>query len=335
MRCKKEIMGLAALKIVLYHFYIPFGNSMPEVFMIKSTYIGVDLFFFVSACSLANRSKNNFNYGQFIFNRFTMIYLPFVALSIIGAIYKKWAIADFFKVILGVQFVQKGGGSFLWYFIGIMIIYLLVPLFVFVKNKFKLYGLGILMVFWVLVSCLFQFAFPSPQLFILINRLPIFFIGMYYEELVRANITKLGKWVPWVISLVLMGVGMVLIYKFATVYRLIKPFSDMYYIIAIPMILGTVILIDVITTALEKKYKSKILKFIGGITLELYGLQMIFGYDIEIKFLKVVPVKQLAFVGVVIILIALAFIFNRIIALIRKGVNLIGNKNLETKEIGK
>ena len=49
MKCKKSIMGLAALLIVIFHFYIPFTGTKLELTLWRATYIGVDLFFFVSA----------------------------------------------------------------------------------------------------------------------------------------------------------------------------------------------------------------------------------------------------------------------------------------------
>lgn len=34
-------------------------------------------------------------------------------------------------------------------------------------------------------------------------------------------------------------VGIILVYKYATTIRLLKPFADMYYVVAIPLILAT------------------------------------------------------------------------------------------------
>lgn len=332
MKCKKEIMGIAALMVVFFHFYIMFGTSMAETFVFRSSFIGVDLFFFVSAYSLVSRnSKVPFKFGSFILNRLGLIYVPFVVLAIIQTIYKKWAFLDFIRAISGVQFFERGGGAFLWYFIGIMIIYLLFPLFLLVRNKLGKSGFIALMAFWCVVAVVFQFLLNKNQLFILINRLPIFFVGMYYDELIRNPLLKFQKGIVLIISLLLTGAGGLLVYKYAVASRLIKPFADMYYIIAIPMIIGVVMLVDTIVRMLEGKYNSVILKFIGGITLELYGLQMIFGYDIEIAMLKKImtwshPVKQLAFVGTLISLIIMAFIFNKLIEYSRRGIYQIKTK---------
>ena len=57
MKCKKSIMGLAALLIMIFHFYIPFSGLKAELVIYRAAYIGVDIFFFVSAYSLAQRDR--------------------------------------------------------------------------------------------------------------------------------------------------------------------------------------------------------------------------------------------------------------------------------------
>ena len=330
MKCKKEVMGLAALMVLFFHFYIAFGNSPFETFVYRSTYIGVDMFFFVSAYSIASREKKTkFKFGEFIFNRLELIYVPFVVLSLINTIVHKKEISTFFQNIFGVEFYQRGGGSYLWYFIGIMLIYLMVPFFFLVKKHLKVLGFPVLIGFWILLSVILWQGLNYGKMFILINRLPIFFIGLYYDELIRDNLKKINKIYVVLIDIALLVSGVILVNKFGILYRVNKPFPDMYYVIAIPLTLGVIMLIDIITTSLESKYKSVVLKFIGGITLELYGLQMTFGYDIERFLLKYVPVNQLAFVGTVIALILLAVVFNQILINARKLKKLIPLKAKE------
>ena len=88
MKSKRSIMGYAALLIVLFHFYIPVFNNVAETFIYRSAYIGVDLFFFVSASSLSKKSQ--IDYLPFVANRFRAVYIPFVIFSVIAFVYKKW-----------------------------------------------------------------------------------------------------------------------------------------------------------------------------------------------------------------------------------------------------
>lgn len=330
MKCKKEIMGLAALMVLFFHFYIAFGMTPVETFIFRASFIGVDMFFFVSAYSVATRAlKVPFNFKEFILNRLELVYIPFVILALAKVIKDKSGIASFFKIIGGVEFYQRGGGAFLWYFVGIMMIYILMPFFLVVKKRLKLLGFPVLLGFWVLISVILFNGFGHTKMFILINRLPIFFVGLYYDELIRNHVTKFKKFYPLIIEAVLIVTGIILMNKFFVTSRLMKPFPDMYYVVVIPLVLGVVMLIDTITVLIEKHYKSKVLKFIGGITLELYGLQMLIGYDIEKALLKVVPVNQLAFVGTVLALVLLAYLFNLILVTIRKYKPMLLSKKKE------
>ena len=82
MKCKKSLMGIAAILILIFHFYIPFTDSIYELSFRKASYIGVELFFFLSACSIG---KNTFiKFVPFIKNRLLLVYVPFVAFSVIA-----------------------------------------------------------------------------------------------------------------------------------------------------------------------------------------------------------------------------------------------------------
>ena len=278
MKCKKSIMGLAALLILIFHFYIPFTGSKVEMIMYRAAYIGVDIFFFVSAYSLAQREK--ITYQTFIRNRLLMIYLPFVMFALIANFYEKWKFPRFFKVVSGVEFFQKGGGAFLWFLVAIMLIYLIAPFLVKMKHKFAWKAFWGMISGWLLLSVIFQYIFQNSDIFILLNRLPVFFIGMYYEE-IRTLLPKKCK-----LAVILIGLaaGGYLISKYGSLRLINKPFYDMYYVIAIPFIVSLIALWDFVSSRI--KIRNIPMQFIGQFTLELYGLQMIFGYDLEIEILN-------------------------------------------------
>lgn len=278
MKCKKSIMGLAALLIVIFHFYIPFTGTKLELTLWRATYIGVDLFFFVSAYSLGQREK--ISYLKFVGNRLLSIYVPFVVFAAVANFYEKWKYPRFFKVISGAEFFKRGGGSFLWFFVAIMLIYFIAPLLVKLKNRFKWKAFAGMMLGWIILSLIFQYVFHNRSIFILLNRLPIFFIGMYYGEIRKLPLKRFK------LPVILIGlvVGGFLINKYGSLRPLHKPLQDMYYVIAIPFIVSFVALWDFISSRV--KIRNMPLQFIGRFTLELYALQMIFGYNMEIKILN-------------------------------------------------
>lgn len=321
MKCKKSLMGLAALLILMFHFNVPFIKSPYEIAFYKAGYIGVDLFFFVSAYSLGKRDK--IKYGSFILNRLMNTYLPFVVLTIIYAVFKQISVTRFFAIISGVEFFQRGGGSFLWFCIGIMLIYLLVPFIVALKTKFGWKAFVGMLIVWAGLSALLEYAFGYTTIFILLHRLPIFIIGLYYDQIRKIDL-KAFK-LPLIIA-GLVG-GAVLMYFFGTTKMLKVPFKDMNYIVAIVPVVSIVGLFDFVSSRV--KFKNIPLQFIGGITLELYGLQMIFGYDIEPAILKPLmkgPASSfagpIAFFATAAILIVMAEVFH----LLRVGLNKLVKK---------
>lgn len=302
MKCKKSLMGLAAFLILIFHFYIPFGESKFEIFIWQSAYYGVDLFFFLSAYSLGMKDK--IKYGTFLTNRLCYIYVPFAIMTLIATIHKHWTFERFIKILVGVEFYNKGGGAFLWFVTAIMLLYLLAPLFVGVKRKYGIMALPILLLFWLLLAVIFQHGFKQETLFIVINRLPIFIIGLFYEEYRKLDLKQLKLPIA-IISLVL---GCILVNKWGLTVRLSKPFWDMFFILAIPMVVGIVGIAD----ALSERVKIHNIPFalLGQITLELYGFQMIYGNEIEMKIYMQTRNGFLSFVVNVIALIAIATLFH-------------------------
>ena len=175
---------------------------------------------------------------------------------------------------------------------------------------------------WAVLTAVLQYAFNYTTIFILLNRLPVFFIGLYYNDLQ----TLLSKKTRGIAAVILLLAGSFLVYRFGTTIRLNVPFIDFYYVTAIPMVLGIVELIDLMVQKVN--YKFCVLSFLGQITLEIYGLQMIFGYNIESALLKAMG-KTMgipAFIVTVLILIAMAFIFHLLLKLIRDSVAKLFNK---------
>ena len=111
-----------------------------------------------------------------------------------------------------------------------------------------------------------------------------------------SNSTKL------IIGFILAAIGVLVTYKFAFRVKLQYPFTDMFYIVVIPLVLGLIILLSLIPV-------NKILKLIGSVTLEMYAIQMIFGYDIVNKLIKLIDSKLvinlLSIVSIIIISIVI------------------------------
>ena len=128
MKNKKVIMSFSALMIIIFHLWINITKPNTNIYLIETYlryigYIGVDIFFFLSAYSLAKNEIDN--------------YLNFIIFGVIAFFFNKWSFLKLLKIIFGIEFLTKGGGSFLWFIPAIMIIYVFLPLYKKLDNKYK------------------------------------------------------------------------------------------------------------------------------------------------------------------------------------------------------
>lgn len=244
---KKLIASVAALQILLYHCWIPvfrygtfFGDT--ERFLIASTYSGVDIFFFISAFSLVSRPVEN--YWSFIQSR---------AVKLLPLFFIAWV-----------------AGHFLWFLPSIMILYLALPPLYQVCRKRPLLSFLQLMIGWVgIVFLILGVLRPAQDLGIFLFRIPSIILGAYavkYKE-------KLNPRQAFFAGILLLAAGTVLVYKFGYLNRLNVPFRSTFYLMGIPVMLGTVLLLDL----LAARHRSRIIERFGSMTLELYFSQMVFG----------------------------------------------------------
>lgn len=220
----------------------------------KIGYIGVDIFFFVSAYSIADK---DIDYLSFLKNRFSKIYLKFLFFVIVEAVISGWTIAKIVKTALGINLFIAGGGSFLWFLPAIMIFYLVFPVYLKWDCKIKA---GIVLVLWIIISFILSKYIGYSQIFIFTNRIPIILLASYLK---KHDIHKS-------ISIICLPVGIFLLYIWGFNSKLNVPIKDMYYIIAIPTVIG----IAAISAYVKD---NRLIKLISSASLEIYAVSMIFG----------------------------------------------------------
>lgn len=305
MKNKKTIMAVSALLILIFHLWANITQSGFEIFLKQICVIGVDMFFFISAYSISK--KKEIKYKEFILNRFNNIYFKFFILAIIALIYSKWKFSKFFKTILGIDLFLSGGGSFLWFLPGIMFIYLLFPFFIKVDKKYPLItpivGLIFFLIFTVCVSMFTNY----NAIFILTNRLPILLLGYYFGKYNVVEMLDKNKVLCWFIIVSLLIVGNFISYYSIMNRVRLSWFYDVFYILNIPLEIGLILF-------LNKIKDNKLSTIIGSCTLELYGLQMIFGFKIANTFYKMFNKPLLCNVSTILLLIIISlmlkFIFD-------------------------
>lgn len=300
-------MTFSALLILIFHLWINITNFQIEVFIRQLCVIGVDLFFFISAYSIAKKEK--IDYKIFIVDRFIKIYLKFIIFAIIGAIYFKWSIIRFIKIILGIELFIRGGGSFLWFIPAIMIIYMILPLYIKVDSKHPKITSFVTILVYLIISISISLFTTYSSIFILTNRIPIILLGYYFAKYNVMEYLNNNKIKYWIVTITIIILGIIISYLVYINHFKVSWFKDLFYILFIPFSIGLVLLLDKIKA-------NKISILISSITLELYAIQMIFGFKLANIIFKFINIKLLSNILTIIVLIIIALLIKNLFNLI-------------------
>ena len=261
---KKFLQVIAAFQILFFHLWAPLTSTQIEQFILKTAYVGVDMFFFLSAYSLAGRE---IDYVPFLKDRVLKLYAKFAFFVLIMALFSKsFGVIRAVKSLTFIEFFQKGGGAFLWFIPAILIFYAVYPLFLKWNSRFKV--IWVLLI-WLTGSVFAEHVLSYTAVFIFTNRIPVILAGYLFKTYCTKNNNLRRSFI------VLIPLGVLLLHMYGFKVRLNFPIKDIFYVLAIPSVIGLVML-----SSYVKKYA--VTESLGSITLELYAVQMIFGQRILI-----------------------------------------------------
>ena len=261
---KKFLQVIAAFQILFFHLWAPLTSTQIEQFILKTAYVGVDMFFFLSAYSLAGRE---IDYVPFLKDRVLKLYAKFAFFVLIMALFSKsFGVIRAVKSLMFIEFFQKGGGAFLWFIPAILIFYAVYPLFLKWNSRFKV--IWVLLI-WLIAGVFSEHVLSYTAVFIFTNRIPVILAGYLFKTYCTKNNNLRRSFI------VLIPLGVLLLHMYGFKVRLNFPIKDMFYVLAIPSVIGLVML-----SSYVKKYA--VTESLGSITLELYAVQMIFGQRILI-----------------------------------------------------
>lgn len=276
---RNTIYGICAIWIMLFHIFRRIG--MPYIPIITNVIgignMAVDIFFFFSGlCLSLSVKKHNYlqkGWSSYFKRRFVRILLPYFIICLPfylwNAIFEIKGdtihkIIMFFANLSSVSFWLKGTQT-TWYIYGIMVFYLIFPLLYtfFVKRGRKSQ--------YITLVGLIAFALITAYIPIFKNstivwaRLPIFSIGvcMGINEI---KIRELSKKEFVVLGIVLIALGAVV-----SISELSESFSisQVYrFLLYIPMTLVLLLILN------NRMYRSRIIEYVGGISLEIYLLHI-------------------------------------------------------------
>ena len=295
---KKFLQVIAAFQILFFHLWAPLTSTQIEQFILKTAYVGVDMFFFLSAYSLAGRE---IDYVPFLKDRVLKLYAKFAFFVLIMALFSKsFGVIRAVKSLTFIEFFQKGGGAFLWFIPAILIFYAVYPLFLKWNSRFKV--IWVLLI-WLVAGVFSEHVLSYTAVFIFTNRIPVILAGYLFKTYCTKNNNLRRSFI------VLIPLGVLLLHMYGFKVRLNFPIKDIFYVLAIPSVIGLVML-----SSYVKKYA--VTESLGSITLELYAVQMIFGQRILIWAYNVFNKNALLtniFVTVVMLLLAyiISYVFKR------------------------
>ena len=266
MKNKSLSMFVSAILIAVFHLWINITSFEIENFIKFICFVGVDIFFLVSAFSIAKSDTEN--YKEYIKKRFSKIYLKYIFFAIIASIVFGWGITRLIKVVLGIELFTKGGGSFLWFAPAILIVYLLLPLYKRMDETYPKANPVITLSLWFAIYLVLTKVDSVSQILIFYNRIPVILLGFYLGKYDVLEKVRQSKFRYILLSISAICIGIILVYFLGY-----HSSNDFFYILAIPLALGLVMILDILP-------ETRIIDKLGKCSFEMYGLQMIFGFKI-------------------------------------------------------
>lgn len=277
---RKQLMGIAALWIIIFHFWINIFKEGSSLYIVESFiktigYCGVDIFLFLSGMGLVNSMEKNKNITSFYKARLKRILFPYLFISVINELLNRKEIKTFLLDLCGINFFIKDvNSSGLWFVIAIIVLYLLFPIYYYCakKTNIKKYTIFLIAIWLLITYILFKFT-DRIDIYSFTNRIPIFLLGAYFTfEYKNANKYFNSKKI--ILCLLVFILGIILENKtyFYGMFLLVPNSNN-----CIPNILITIsmcMLLSYIFSLFEcyLKYLLYCLSFIGDISLECYLL---------------------------------------------------------------
>ncbi len=296
-------MAVAAILIAVYHLWIPVlpAAGLPgqvERFLVAIGYIGVDLFFFLSAYTLTFSDLTSRQ--SFIFRRVGKVYPMFLLFCAAALVMGELNLPQFFATVTFWEFLQNGGGSFLWFVPALVLVYLVFPYGRAALSKFcPAVRLAISLGLWAGLTFAVEYGLGGVvDVSIFLCRVPAILLGIFLAEYEGTWSIK-GRLIA---GAALFLPGLALIYRFGYLSKLTAPFEGMFYIAALPCVLGLLLLLD----ATFQGQSFKAIDAIGGATLEMYCIQMLVGGALVSALFRLTQGKMLTNVLSFAVLIACA-----------------------------
>lgn len=264
---RTELMGVATIWVFVYHKWesvfqnIKILNKI-EYFIVGNGGVGVDIFLFLSGMGLIFSYDKSHSILEFYYKRIKRILLP----SLIKNILMLGLTFEAIKECVGYNYLFENMviNRVAWFINAITILYLLFPIYyeIFKRTKNK-HVLSIVLICIVFILNYFFSSFIRDDMFSLINRLPIFILGILFGWYGK-NINNIhySRKIVLIFALLLLLYGRINLNMHAYDYNN-----------AALLTICLVVLLPLIFELMHIELLNKLLCFVGACSLEVYIVQ--------------------------------------------------------------
>lgn len=276
-RFRGELMGAAMLFIILFHVALPREDAFFGLRRMGN--VGVDMFLFLSGIGLWFSWTKNPDVRHFFVRRYLRIYPAWLIIACLFYIPRfeggdLWAWVDLVgDISINWDFWLHDELTF-WYVPAIMALYLVAPWYMRLVQSRPVYRwLPLLMVIWcVMVQWVLPIHHAVGHIEIFWSRVPIFFIGINFGEMVRTRRHLPGEAVWLLLITFLMTFGTCLYLEQVRHGHFPLFVERMLYI---PFTVCTVLVMNRIFRRMPQWVNSSF-RFVGALSLEAYLIHIHF-----------------------------------------------------------
>lgn len=285
---RKELMGIAVIWIFCFHVWEPLFEKTSFVFLkeaewyIKETgYCGVDIFLLLSGMGLVYAIQKQ-NLKTFYLRRFLRVYPAFFLWFTLSTLIRSDKIS-FMEYIGRITFFSNWAENLLvykWFIAAIFMFYLWFPVYNFLLKKVKHQVVFTLIVtVFEIFGCVWFASYIRDDLFLFLNRIPIFLIGILFGYLCMTqedeDSDSFRYWQKYRVISVVFGIALVVVSYYIHGIKELGAFGQsVKNIINICM---TLIICMICSRIFERTVESKFIQFIrkglaflGSCSLEFY-----------------------------------------------------------------
>lgn len=300
---RTQLMGLAAIMILCCHAESD-GVSMHRSisWLLQWGNYGVDLFLLLSGCGMFFSLRRTHSIGKWYKKRYSRILIPYVIISSVYFVYycivNNLGVFDYILLLSTIGFWTDHIGA--WFVALLIPLYAVTPLYdiLYVKTKYKgMLTITLIILLSILSSVETDNAIWRNIAFVL-ARVPAYIIGFYIGDMILS-----GRRIKIWSLLIAFGscVGL---------YVLSEPYGGMFQRLTL-LILPITFIATMVVMALKR---SRVLLFLGKISLESYLFNIYLGYIITTQFTHFANIY--GYIGIVIIGTLLSYAVHRMSELI-------------------